>query len=174
MGDSGCRASRAQCPLVPNLKHIFIAFSVGFCALTLGAGRANASSVVTQTTSVLGQVNAVRAAHGLRPLAVDTKLARAARAYSATLLRTDSFTHGALGPRLSGYGVRGPLFGENLAWGVGSRASARSIVRAWLASPGHRANLLRPGFRRIGIGARVGTFQGHGGATVVTADFAGH
>jgi uncharacterized protein YkwD len=173
MGDSGNRASRAECALVPNLKHVFIVFSIGFCALAFGAGRANATSVVSKTTSVLGQVNTVRAAHGLRPLAVDARLARAASAYSARLLRTDSFTHGALGARLSAYGARGPLFGENLAWGVGSRASARSIVRAWLASPGHRANLLRPGFRRIGIGARVGTFQGHGGAVVVTADFAG-
>jgi hypothetical protein len=33
--------------------------------------------------------------------------------------------------------------------------------------------LLRPGFRRVGIGISLGTFAGHGGATVVTADFAG-
>ena len=42
-----------------------------------------------------------------------------------------------------------------------------------MSSPGHRANLLRPGFRRIGIGALVGRFSGYSGATVVTADFAG-
>ena len=42
-----------------------------------------------------------------------------------------------------------------------------------MASPGHRANLLRPGWKRIGIGSRTGTFLGYGGATVVTADFAG-
>jgi uncharacterized protein YkwD len=42
-----------------------------------------------------------------------------------------------------------------------------------MRSPGHRANLLRPGWTRVGIGARVGTFQGYRGATVVTADFAG-
>ena len=64
-------------------------------------------------------------------------------------------------------------FGENLAWGVGSRATARAIVRSWLASPGHRANLLRPSWERIGIGSRTGTFLGYAGATVVTADFAG-
>jgi uncharacterized protein YkwD len=46
-------------------------------------------------------------------------------------------------------------------------------VRGWLASPGHRANLLRPGWTRIGIGARVGAFRGYSGVTVVTADFAG-
>ena len=46
-------------------------------------------------------------------------------------------------------------------------------MREWLASPEHRANLLRPGYARIGIGLVRGSFLGNGGATVVTADFAG-
>jgi uncharacterized protein YkwD len=104
---------------------------------------------------------------------VDGALLRAARAYSATMLRTGRFAHGAMGTRLARYGVRGPRYGENLAWASGSRAAARRIVSSWMASPSHRANLLRPGWRRIGIGALKGTFQGHAGATVVTADFAG-
>jgi uncharacterized protein YkwD len=140
------------------------------------AAQATTLSPTTLSSSertLLATVNDVRAAHNLRPLQVDPTLVRAARDYSATLIRRDVFTHGALGPRLARYGARGPLFGENLAWGKGERASARSIVRSWLASPGHRANLLRPGWTRIGIGARTGSFLGHDGATVVTADFAG-
>ena len=43
----------------------------------------------------------------------------------------------------------------------------------WLNSPPHRKNLLRAGFRRVGVGAMMGTFSGTGGARVVTADFAG-
>jgi uncharacterized protein YkwD len=46
-------------------------------------------------------------------------------------------------------------------------------VAAWLASPEHRANLLRPSFRRVGLGDLAGTFQGYPGAQVVTADFVG-
>ena len=42
-----------------------------------------------------------------------------------------------------------------------------------MGSPGHRANLLRPGWNRIGLGALKGNFLGYTGATVVTADFAG-
>jgi uncharacterized protein YkwD len=42
-----------------------------------------------------------------------------------------------------------------------------------MESPGHRANLLRPGWTRIGLGALTGTFGGYAGATVFTADFAG-
>ena len=150
-----------------------IVFGVVFSALALGVGAAEAGSLTSSEASILGAVNAARAAHGLAPLQSDGPLIRAARSHSDALMRTDAFTHGSFAARLAAFGARGPRFGENLAWGVGSRASARSIVRAWLASPGHRANLLRPGFRRIGIGARVGTFQGRGGATVVTADFAG-
>jgi hypothetical protein len=37
----------------------------------------------------------------------------------------------------------------------------------------HRANLLRPSFRRVGVGDLVAVFQGVAGAHVVTADFAG-
>jgi uncharacterized protein YkwD len=148
----------------------------GLAALAVAAVAAPAGQAATARQSertLLHAVNEVRVDHGLRPLRVDTTLVRAARGHSATLIRRDVLDHGALGERLAGYGARGPLFGENLAWGKGSAATARGIVRRWLASPGHRANLLRPGWTRIGIGASTGTFRGHGGATVVTADFAG-
>ena len=122
--------------------------------------------------TLLGAVNDVRTAHNLPPLRIDATLVRAARAHSATLIRRNVFAHAPL-DRLARHGVRGPLYGENLAWGRGHRATARGIVSGWLASPGHRANLLRPGWTRIGIGSRTGTFLGYAGATVVTADFAG-
>lgn len=89
------------------------------------------------------------------------------------MLRTDAFTHGSFARRLGGFRARGLAVGENLARGVGSIASARSIVDAWLTSPPHRANLLCPCFTRIGVGRMVGTFAGYNGAAVVTADFAG-
>ena len=71
------------------------------------------------------------------------------------------------------FDVQSTVTGENLAWGTGPLRTASAIVAAWLASPEHRANLLRPAFSRVGIGDLVGAFQGHGGAHVVTADFAG-
>lgn len=143
-------------------------------ALVPAAGATpSATQLTTSERTLLASINDVRAAHKLRPLRVDPTLVRAARAYSTTLIGRNIFTHGALGPRLAAHGVRGPLYGENLAWGKGERATAAGIVAGWLASPGHRANLLRPGWTRIGIGARVGTFRGYAGATVVTADFAG-
>lgn len=141
------------------------------CALLL-TGTA-AADPTEREASLLAAVNGVRKAHDLRPLAVDPRLMRAARSHSTTMLRRDVLAHGDFAGRMRRSGARGPRFGENLAWGIGRYATARSIVTSWLRSPGHRANLLRPGFRRIGIGARVGRFAGQRRAVVVTADFAG-
>jgi uncharacterized protein YkwD len=49
-------------------------------------------------------------------------------------------------------GARSWTVGENLAWGSGGRSTPREIVAAWMASPGHRANILQRRFREIGIG----------------------
>ena len=133
---------------------------------TAGAGAA------TETT-LLREMNRVRAQHGLRPLRIQPNLERAARSYSLHLLRANVFTHGDFAARIRRYSVPGTFAGENLAWGAGFRATARGVVAAWLASPGHRRNVLRPGFRYVGVGTATGQFSGVSGATVVTADFAG-
>jgi uncharacterized protein YkwD len=136
-------------------------------------GTASAAALTRPESSLLQELNRVRRTHGLVALRGDARLQRAARAHSAEMLRSGSFSHGDFALRMRRFGVRGSFAGENLAWGVGARAAAPTIVAEWLASPGHRANLLRPGFRRIGLGRLVGTFAGYSGAAVVTADFAG-
>lgn len=167
---------------MPLSRHICAVLATILTAIALvqAAGAAPQAPAVTGATtmtqgerSLLDAVNDVRRARGLRPLSVDGALVRAARSYSGTMIRTGRFAHGDMGQRLARHGARGPRYGENLAWAVGRSAAARRIVASWMASPGHRANLLRPGWRRIGIGALRGTFQGQRGATVVTADFAG-
>jgi len=143
-------------------------------ALVIAApATASATALTRNESSLLRQMNVVRAQHGLHPLSFDPRLERAARSHSHEMLATGVFTHGAFGTRMARFDVTGSLAGENLAWGTGYLGSARGVVAAWLASPGHRANLLRPGFRRVGIGALAGTFYGQHDARVVTADFAG-
>ena len=152
--------------------HVRIAFSLFFAAAVL-VPASQAATMSQGERALLTAVNAARAAHELAPLEVDPALTRAAQGHSRTLLRTNTFAHGPFAARLARSGARGPVLAENLGWGKGSRATAAGIVRGWLASPGHRANLLRPGFTRIGLGTRTGTFLGVRGATVVTANFAG-
>jgi uncharacterized protein YkwD len=132
-----------------------------------------AARPTAQEAALIRAINAQRAPYGLAPLRVDLRLERAARAKSSEMLRTGTFAHGDFSGRMVRYRVTGRTYGENLAWATGSRASAARIVQMWMGSPGHRANILRATYTRIGVGRRVGTFAGHPNAAVVTADFAG-
>jgi len=49
-----------------------------------------------------------------------------------------------------------PSLGEDLAWGSGTLGTPRQIVASWMASPGHRANILYPKFREAGMGVAFG------------------
>jgi uncharacterized protein YkwD len=146
--------------------------ALGVAVLALVPSTALAGTTRSETT-LLQQMNRVRAQHGLHRLRFDAHLERAARSHSREMLAENVFRHGAFGSRMVRFDVRGTLAGENLAWGTGSQGTAAGIVAAWLASPEHRANLLRPSFTRVGIGDLVGSFLGNQGAHVVTADFAG-
>jgi uncharacterized protein YkwD len=101
--------------------------------------------------ALLAQVNRARADHGLRPVRFAQPLQTRSHRYAVRLLRTDRFVHASLPA-----GTR-----ENLAWATTNIASMRRIVRMWLDSPGHRANLLWRGARRAGAGVARGEFQGH-------------
>ena len=155
---------------MPFTSKVLIGFAIVTCFWAVAPAQAAPTSA---EQALIVEVNRVRAQHGLRDLRFDPALERSARARTRGILRTGSLTHGSIAPRIVRYGVRGRAVGENLGWGIGSRSSAQWIVATWLASPSHRANLLRRGFNRIGVGRGVGTFHGHGDAAVVTAHFAG-
>jgi uncharacterized protein YkwD len=155
-------------------QQVLIVFAAVFCVLLLAPASLAASKLTAAESAFLRAVNQTRAAHGLQAVRYDATLTRAARSHSAEMLRGNYFAHGAFRTRMIQFRVRGPFVGENLAWGIGSYASPATVMQEWLASPAHRANLLRPTFTRIGIGAVQGTFRGDGGTTVLTADFAGH
>ena len=76
------------------------------------------------------------------------------------------FSHTACGkpadiyPRKFGYTSGSFQWGENLAYGVGKRGSARNVMEAWLNSPPHRSTMLRGSFDELGLGLRRGGFSG--------------
>jgi uncharacterized protein YkwD len=149
-------------------------WSIAVAAALLVALPSTAMAGLTRTeSSLLQEINRVRTQHGLGRLRADAHLERAARAHSREMLAHHVFAHGAFGSRMLQYDVSGSFAGENLAWGTGLRGTATGVVVAWLASPEHRANLLRPSFTRVGIGDLTGSFLGFRGAHVITADFAG-
>jgi uncharacterized protein YkwD len=48
------------------------------------------------------------------------------------------------------------VVGENLAWGSGGLSTPQAIVNGWMASAGHRANILAPDYKDIGLAACMG------------------
>jgi uncharacterized protein YkwD len=126
-------------------------------------------------------INKVRASHGLRPIAISTRLHVAARRHSHDMLGRGYFAHtsptgSTLTQRVMGSGfiTYGQWWaGETLAWGSGSYGSPAKVVKAWLNSPEHRAIMLSPRYHLVGIGRAYGTFLGHPGASVWTVDW-GH
>ncbi len=88
------------------------------------------------------------------------------------MVRRHYFGHGDFAGRIRRAGYRGWTLGENIAWGSLQWSTPAAIVDMWMHSPGHRANILRPQFREIGIGIAVGAPQRCvGGAATYTTDF---
>lgn len=139
---------------------------------------------------LITRINDVRRAHSLRPLRSVTKLTKAATRHagsmgSASYFRHELFTPSrpadwtAFGTWISwfypgpGYSFWGA--GENLAWGAPG-ITARQTVRRWLASPGHRANLLNRAWRNVGVSIvhvrnPGGYFSSWDDVTIVAAEF---
>jgi uncharacterized protein YkwD len=130
------------------------------------------TAITSRDASLIVAINAVRNLHALPKLRLDRRLARAARSHSRDMLRNHYFDHGNFGGRMAAFHVRGHYFAENLVWSSGVM-SANAAVAEWLASPPHRANLLNPSLRRVGVATPVGAFSGFATATMITADFAG-
>jgi uncharacterized protein YkwD len=96
----------------------------------------------------------VRAQNGLPALVYHPQLAADAQAYADFLAAHDALSHTADGRTLdaradaAGYTTWTAL-GENLAAGY---ATFDDAMTAWMASPGHRANILNPIFKETGVG----------------------
>jgi uncharacterized protein YkwD len=115
--------------------------------------------------------NRAREQRELKRLCVHPKLQKAARAHSATMIKKDRFFHGSVGARLERHGYKWKTYGENVAGGSKRLGTPESIFERWMKSRTHRPNILKRGFREVGIGTATGTFKGTKGYTMYTADF---
>jgi len=141
--------------------------------------RPSSSNIATVTRATLCLVNRERAAHGLSLLTESRALDQAATHYSTQMVSDGYFsdtspTGSTLRERIaeSGYlGRKGRSrsagvldLAENLATASGELATPANIVSAWMASPPHRANLLRPVYEGSGIGVALGMPASSAGA----------
>ena len=99
--------------------------------------------------------NRARAEYGLAPLWVNDTLMNSAATHARDMATRNYFSHWTpegwdAATRIYGWGYRrGAGIGENIAAG---QSSPWDVVQSWLASPGHRANLLNPAFHSLGVG----------------------
>lgn len=112
-------------------------------------------------TEMLALLNAERATHGMKPLKPDAELAQVARAHSRDMFARGYFSHSTpehVDPfdRMRQAHVRFLTAGENLALAPDLAQAHEGLMK----SPGHRANILRPQFGRVGIGVLDGGKQG--------------
>jgi parallel beta-helix repeat protein len=145
------------------------------------AGRLESAATLVQ--SLVDDVNALRRAKGLAPLAVSPALAAAARFHSRSMARRGYFSHtSADGTPFSArikrfYRPRRgtKVVGENILWASPALTADRAL-EMWLSSPPHRRVLLTHDFELVGIGAAYaqaapGAFGGLD-VVIVVADFA--
>lgn len=105
-------------------------------------------------TGMLALMNDERAKVGLQPLVMDEALRQVARAHSREMFVQGYFSHnspttGSPFDRMRVAGIRFLVAGENLAYAPSLPVAHQGLM----TSPGHRANILRAEFGRVGIGA---------------------
>jgi uncharacterized protein YkwD len=125
-------------------------------------GRSSSGGAAGVLGEVVDRTNAERARHGLRTLTVDQRLAAAAQGHSADMVRRAFFAHESPDGRqvwdravAAGYAYR--KVAENIAAG---QRTAEEVVRGWMGSPGHRANILDGDLTQIGVGRADGGSYG--------------
>jgi uncharacterized protein YkwD len=135
-----------------------------YCGVTPPTSGPGAAAVrraaIDSTTAekrMLELVNHDRAAAGLRPVVVDAQLTAIARAHSRDMAEHDFVGHvsprsGSTVDRVKHAGIAPQIVLEN----VGRAYSIEEAEKGFLASPGHRVNIVEPGAARLGIGVAFG------------------
>jgi len=173
------------------------ALGAAIAALALGGGAGTASAQAADcpgadaqptaaTLDATGQttlclLNAERTSRGLPALRQNAALSGASLAYSRLMVAQSFFAHVApdgtdLVKRLTAVGYLGKgvgdwTVGENLAWAQSYLSTPRNVVAAWMASTGHRENILSGDYSEVGIGLADGIPVAGQPGTTFTTDF---
>ena len=118
---------------------------------------------------ILALTNTQRVDNDAAPLTEDTLLDNAAQAKANDMAANGYFSH--IGPDgktpwqwISGAGYQYQYAGENLAVRF---IDSSDVVNAWMASPTHRANIVKPVYTETGVGVAEGLYEGQEATYVV-------
>jgi uncharacterized protein YkwD len=141
-------------------------------ALAIAGLPAPAIAATKGERALLRRINAVRAAHNLRPVHMRKALNAIAVSHTLYIARIGQLDHNSADGTSATTRIRHAMrvreAGETLACG----SSVTQLVRLWMNSPPHRAILLDPQMRYIGVGIRGGRYEGFS-MRFATADFGG-
>lgn len=112
---------------------------------------------------VIDETNKERIKEGLAPLKTNDRLLASAKKKTEDMIVLQYFEHESpSGQSVSDLGAAAGysyiIMGENLA--LGNFDGAKDLVRAWMDSPGHRANILSPLYQEIGVYAAKAMYEG--------------
>jgi uncharacterized protein YkwD len=102
----------------------------------------------TYESDVIAATNVERTSRSLVALTPQACVDRYAEAQAQRMADEDRMYHQDLGPVMTGCGLG--MVGENVAYGF---RDGKAVTAGWMASPGHRANILEPEYRLLGVGA---------------------
>jgi uncharacterized protein YkwD len=146
------RSTRSAVRSVVTVLAVVVALSSGLVGVT------PASATTGREARMVARINHAREVHGLPPLQTSPDLVRAARTHSGQMAGQRTLFHT---PSFSGICCWGAV-GENIGMGY----TVRSLHQAFMHSPPHRANILDPRMREVGVG-----FVSAGGRLWVTEVF---
>ncbi len=150
---------------------------IGFVVNALWVSPAKVLDYATSvdSTSLLQGTNNERIQQGLGALALNNQLTQAAQNKANDMAARDYWSHttpDGLQPWqfMSAAGYSYTLAGENLAYGF---ATSSDAIAGWMNSPGHRANILKAGYKDVGFGiANAPNYQSSGQQTIIVAMYA--
>lgn len=120
-------------------------------------------SQVKMIEEVFAQVNKERVKAGLSELTLNYTLCTAAQVRAQECVKVFSHTRpngSKFRTAIEEAGIQSSFTGENVASGY---KSASHVMKGWMASPGHKENILRERFTEIGIGVVKNSGNGYGG-----------
>lgn len=130
------------------LTGVWLVLQVG-CLQAAGCDSDSECEIEDFAYGVLSLVNQEREKQGLTPLVMASDLTAAAVLRAEELTEVFSHTRPNGEPCFSVIAEQKRTVGENIAAG---QPTPEDVMDCWLSSPGHRANILNPDFRELGVG----------------------
>lgn len=146
-----------------------LAFNVGYNVFVAHSSKVLGFATAISQSELIRLTNQTRVANGVGVLKENALLDQSAKLKAQNMFQEDYWAHYSPSGKSPWYwfdqaGYVYTLAGENLARDFDT---SQGVIDGWMNSPTHRANMLAPGYRDIGMAVVNGVLQGHQTTLVV-------